>query len=216
MWTISGRMMLLLAPGALAALGLAATASAAERPYHVRGTLTTVAGDQLAVETDAEEMVEVGLSDDTRVLVVTPASLEEVGKGDYVGITSIESGGRRVAIGMHIFAEELRGAAEGHSEWDLVEQPNTMTNATVAEVEEVDQDRRLTLTYEQEDGGQTSEGSQTITVPPDLEIVRLGKAADRSVLEPGRTVFLIVQDGQGGQPTALAAIVGSEGATPPM
>lgn len=214
MWTINcGR--LLGAVGAFA-LGLAATAWAAEKPYHVRGTLSSVEGDWLAVETDAGEVVEVGLSDDTRVLVVTPASLEEVGKGDYVGITSIESGGTRVAVGMHIFAEDLRGAAEGHSEWDLVEQPNTMTNATVAEVEEVDQDRRLTLTYEQEDGGQTSEGSQTITVPQDLEIVRLSQAADNSVLEPGRAVFLIVQDGPDGQPTALAAIAGSEGATPPM
>lgn len=202
--------------GALAVLMLALTAWAAEKPYHVRGTLTSAEGEQVAVETDAGGVVEVGLTDETRVLVVTPASLDEVKQGDYVGITSIESGGERIAIGMHIFAEDLRGAAEGHSQWDLVEQPNTMTNATVGEVEEVGEGRQLVLAYEQKDGGQTSQGSQTIAVPHELEVVRLSKAPDRSVLEPDRQVFLIVQDDRDGQPTALAAIAGSEGATPPM
>lgn len=199
----------------LLALALSAGAGADEPPAHVRGTLASVEGDTLAVETDEEEMVEVSLKEDTRVLTVTPAQLEDIEQGDYVGITSVESGNERMALGLHIFAEDLRGTAEGHFAWDLVQEPNTMTNATVAEVEEVGADRQLTLTYAEKDGEQASEGTQTIRVPEFLDVVRLAKAPDRSVLTPGQSVFLIVQDVDG-TPTAVAAVVGSEGANPPM
>jgi hypothetical protein len=202
--------------GVLAALVLVSSAWAADKPYHLRGTLSSIGSDELTVETGAGKALEVGLKDDTRVLVVTPASLEDVKQGDYVGITSIESGDQRVAVGMHIFAEDLRGAAEGHTAWDLVKEPNTMTNATVAEVAEVGEGRELELTYKQKDGEQASEGSQTIVVPQDLEIARLSKAPDRSALAADRQVFMIVQDAEAGTPSALAVVVESEGATPPM
>jgi hypothetical protein len=136
--------------------------------------------------------------------------------GSYVGITSIERGGERVALGMHIFAEDLKGTAEGHVPWDLVKEANTMTNATVAEVADVSKGRELVLAYAQKDGGQAGGCSQTIVVPEDLEIARLSKAPDRSVLEAERQVFMIVRDAEGDTPTALAVVVESEGATPPM
>jgi hypothetical protein len=202
--------------GVLAALVLVSSAWAADKPYHLRGTLSSIGSDELTVETGAGKALEVGLKDDTRVLVVTPASLEDVKQGDYVGITSIESGDQRVAVGMHIFAEDLRGAAEGHTAWDLVKEPNTMTNATVAEVADVGQGRKLNLTYAQKDGEQAREGGQTIVVPQDLEIVQLSKAPDRSALEADRQVFMIVQDAKDGTRSALAVVVESEGATPPM
>ena len=202
--------------GTLAALVLVSSAWAADEPYHVRGILRSVASDAVTVNTDAGETLEVALKDDTRVLVVTPASLDDVKQGDYVGITSIERGGERVALGMHIFAEDLKGTAEGHVPWDLVKESNTMTNATVAEVADVTEGRELVLTYRQKDGEQASEGSQTIVVPEDLEIARLSKAPDRSALEADRQVFMIVQDEEGDTPTALAVVVESEGATPPM
>jgi hypothetical protein len=202
--------------GVLAALVLVSSAWAADEPYHVRGILGAVAGDGVKVNTDAGEMLEVALKDDTRVLVVTPASLGDVKPGDYVGITSIERGGERVALGMHVFAEDLKGTAEGHFPWDLVKESNSMTNATVAEVADVGEGRELMLTYRQKDGEQASEGSQTIVVPEDLEIARLSKAPDRSVLEADRQVFMVVQDAEDGAPTALAVVVESEGATPPM
>jgi hypothetical protein len=202
--------------GALAALVLVSSAWAADEPYHVRGMLGSVTSDGVAVNTDAGEALEVALKGDTRVLVVTPASLDDVKQGDYVGITSVERGGERVALGMHIFAEDLKGTAEGHVPWDLVKESNTMTNATVAEVADVSAGRELMLTYRQKDGEQGSEGSQTIVVPEDLEIARLSKAPDRSVLEADRQVFMIVKDMEGDTPTALAVVVESEGATPPM
>jgi hypothetical protein len=182
----------------------------------VRGTLEAVKGDQLTVETREGETLDLALQDQTRVMVVRPASLDDIKKGDYVGLTSIESGGKRIAISAHIFAEDLRGAAEGHGPWDLVKEPNTMTNATVAEIQEVGDQRELEVTYREGEGEAKTEGSQTIYVPKELSVVRMEKAADRSVLKPGEQAFVVVRDAADIGPSALAVIVGSEGATPPM
>lgn len=194
-------------------LGGAPPAAAQEEPFHVRGTIEQVDGDSLVVETRDGEVVGLALTDESRMLEVTPATLDEVKAGDYVGLTSIETGGERVAVGAHIFAEDLRGTAEGHFPWDLVEEPNTMTNATVAEVKEVGEQRELTVSYEPE-GGEA--GTQTIHLPPDVPIAHLRPAADRSVLEAGREVFLIVQGPRDDTPQVAAAVVGTGDAKPPM
>jgi hypothetical protein len=205
----------LVAGGAALWLGAAPPRAADEAaPYRLRGTLNAVENERLTVETREGETREVALRDETRVMVVKPASLDDIKKGDYVGLTSIDSGGRRIAISAHIFAEDLRGTAEGHVAWDLVKEPNTMTNATVAEVQEVGEERELEVTYVQ--GEAKTEGSQTIYVPQQLSVVRMEKAADRSVLKPGERAFLVVRDAAEAGPAALAVIVGSEGAAPPM
>ncbi len=211
------RVWALMIGGAALALAIALPAGAEEqKPYRVRGSLEAVQGDQLTVKTREGETVAVTLKPDSRVLVVRPASLDQIKKGDYVGLTSIDAGGKRVAIEAHIFAEELRGASEGHVPWDLIKDPNTMTNATVAEVEEVGNQHELKVSYKQGQGDQKTEGSQTIYVPDDLSVVRLEKAHDRSVLAPGEDTFMVVRDEADGSRTALAVIVGEDGASPPM
>ena len=146
---------------------------------------------------------------------ITPASRPPASTS-MKKMTSIEAGGKRVAISAHIFADELRGTAEGHVPWDLIKEPNTMTNATVAQVEEVGDQRELKVSYKQGEGEQKTEGSQTIYVPDDLPVVEMEKAPDRSVLQPGKKAFLVVRDEADGSATALAVVVGEEGATPPM
>jgi hypothetical protein len=203
--------------GAALAFGATLPAGADEAaPYRVRGTLESVESDKLTVDTREGEALDLTLQDDTRVMVVRPASLDDIKQGDYVGLTSVDSAGKRVAISVHIFADDLRGTAEGHVPWDLVEEPNTMTNATVAEIEEVGDQRELKVSYKQGEGEQKTEGSQTIYVPDDLAVVKMEKASDRSVLKPGERAFLVVRDDADGNPTALAVVVGEEGATPPM
>jgi hypothetical protein len=203
--------------GAVLALGATLPAGAAgQEPYRVRGTLESVESDKLTVNTREGETLDVSLTDDTRVLVVRPASLQDIKQGDYVGLTSVDSGDRRVAISAHIFADDLRGTAEGHVPWDLVKEPNTMTNATVAEIEEVGDQRELKVSYKQGEGEQATEGSQTIYVPEDLSVVKMEKAPDRSVLAPGKDAFLVVRDQADGSRSVVAVVVGEEGATPPM
>jgi hypothetical protein len=208
---------MLMFAGAALALGATLPAGADEgKPYRVRGTLESVESDKLTVNTREGEALDLRLQDDTRVMVVRPASLDDIKQGDYVGLTSVDSAGERVAISVHIFADDLRGTAEGHVPWDLVKEPNTMTNATVAEIEEVGDQRELKVSYKQGEGEQKTEGSQTIYVPDDLAVVKMETASDRSVLKPGERAFLVVRDDADGNPTALAVVVGEEGATPPM
>jgi hypothetical protein len=207
----------MIAGAALAIGGMLPAEAAEQKPYRVRGTLESVEGNQLRVDTREGETLDLTLTDDTRVMVVRPASLDDIKQGDYVGLTSIDAAGKRVAISAHIFGDDLRGTAEGHVPWDLVKEPNTMTNATVAEVEEVGDQRELKVSYRQGgEGEQQTEGSQTIYVPEDLSVVKMEKASDRSVLQPGETAFLVVRDDADGSRTALAVVVGEEGATPPM
>ncbi len=213
-----GRALTIVIAAGVLALGAVAPAAAAEaqKPYRVRGSLEAVGEQALTVKTREGPSLEVALKDDSRVLVVRPASLEQIKAGDYVGLTSIDAGGKRVAIEAHIFAEELRGTSEGHTAWDLIKDPNTMTNATVAEVEAVGDQRELKVGYKQGQGDQKTEGSQTIYVPKSLSVVRLEKAPDRSVLAVGEQAFIVVRDEADGSHTALAVIVGADGAAPPM
>lgn len=185
-------------------------------PYRVRGTLTALTGDQLRVRTHAGEVVGFQLKEDTGVFVVTPATLDDVKSGRFVGLTSIESGDRRVALEAHLFTEDLRGIGEGHYPWDLVDQPNMMTNATIAEIKEVGEDRALTVTYRAGEGTGTSAGQQVIHLPSDVPIVTVAKAGSSEVLAPGKEVFLIVQHAEDGTPLVNAAVVGDQGAAPPM
>jgi hypothetical protein len=83
--------------GAAVAIGATLPVEAAEeKPYRVRGTLESVEGHKLTVDTREGETLDLSLTDDTRVMVVRPASLDDIKQGDYVGLTSIDSGGKRV------------------------------------------------------------------------------------------------------------------------
>jgi hypothetical protein len=198
--------------GTLAILCLAGGAALADEPYHLRGTLTAIDGDKLTVEDEDEEQVEVALTADTGIFVVTPAKFADIQAGQFVGVTSVDQKGERVALEVHIFAEDLRGTGEGHYPWDLIKGPSTMTNATIAEIEDTSAvERVLRLTYK---GDGQDAGEQIIRVPDFADVVRLESAPDRSVLAPDRPAFLVVQDAT---PIAIAiAIALGEGVTPPM
>ena len=205
---------------ALAAVCLAhgAAAWAADgEPYGIRGMLVGVDDKLLTVMNDDEETFEVVMAEDTGVFAVTPAKWSDIRPGQFVGITSVESGDQRVALEVHIFAEDLRGTGEGHYPWDLTKDPNMMTNATVAEIEEVSPARRqLRLTYKEGEGESAAQGEQVITVPDFVDVVYLAKSEDPGLIAPERRVFLLVQDTEQGPPAAIAVAVGLEGAIPPM
>jgi hypothetical protein len=124
--------------------------AAADKPFGLRGTLVTVEARVVTVMNEDEETFEAALTDDTDMFAVTPAKWSDIQSGQFVGVTSVESGEQRVALEVHIFAPDLRGTGEGHYPWDLTQAPNMMTNATVAEVKEVSPAaRQLRLTYKE-------------------------------------------------------------------
>jgi hypothetical protein len=199
----------------LSAILLAASvpSAQAQEPYRVRGTLKSVTADQLVITSREGEVMGFPLSPDLGVFVVTPATIDDVKQGQFVGLTTVTSGDRQVALEAHLFADDLRGLGEGHYPWDLVQKPNMMTNATVAEIKDVGADRELKVSYKE--GKSKTEGTQTIYLPPSVPIVHMAKA-DRSLLAPGKDAVLLVRPDRDQTPVVIAAVVGDQGARPPM
>lgn len=197
----------------LAAVGTAAQAE----PYGVRGTVVGIDDQVLTIMDADEETVEVALTDDTDRFAATPAKWNDIKAGKFIGVTSIEAGSQRVALEVHIFADNLRGVGEGHYPWDLTKDPNMMTNATVAEVEEVNPaERQLRLTYRASAGEGAGTAEQIVIVPDFVDVVFLAKSEDPDLIAPDRRAFVLVEDAEQGPPRALAIAVGLEGVTPPM
>jgi len=171
---------------------------------HIRGTLTDVKDGTIGVQTLKGETVSIKLAKDAGLFLVTNADMGAIQTGKFVGVTSFEQDGKRVAREVHVFEESLRGLAEGHYPWDLDSKPNAMTNANIAKVDEVGTDRVLKLNYKG--------GEQTITIPAGTTVVAFDKSpADQ--LAVGRKVFVVMnKDGS----EAAAVVIGAEGVKPPM
>jgi hypothetical protein len=171
---------------------------------HIRGTLTAAKDGTITVQTAKGDTESIKLANDAGLFLVTTADMSAIQVGKFVGITSVEQDGKRVAREVHVFDESLRGLAEGHYPWDLEAKPNMMTNANIAKIDEVGTDRVVRLTY--------ARGEQTITIPTSATVVAFDKApADQLVA--GRKVFVVMKkDG----PEAAAVVIGAEGVKPPM
>ncbi len=181
--------------------------------YRVRGTLKSVTSDQLVITSREGEVMGFQLSPDLGVFAVTPATIDDVKQGQFVGLTTVMAGDRQVALEAHLFADDLRGLGEGHYAWDLVKEPNMMTNASVAEIKDVGADRELKVSYQE--GKPKVAGEQTIYLPPDVPIVHMAKA-DRSLLAPGKAAVMLVKPDRDQTPVVVAVVVGDQGAKPPM
>ena len=142
-----------------------ATPTQAQGPYRVRGKVTAVALPDVTVKTLEGETLELTLGEESEIYSVTPGAIDDIDQEQFVGITSIDAEGvRRIALEVHIFAEDLRGLGEGHYPWDLVRDPNMMTNATIEEITEIEDGPLLSVTYAEDEGDEKREGRQTIQV----------------------------------------------------
>jgi hypothetical protein len=188
---------MVLVGGLLSALALAQS--------HIRGTLTEVKDRTIGVENLKGETVSIKLASDAGLFLVTKADMSAIQTGKFVGVTSFEQDGKRVAREVHVFDESLRGLAEGHYPWDLDAKPNAMTNANIAKVDNVGTDRVLKLNYKN--------GEQTITVPDGTEVVGFVKAPTAGELAVGRKVFVVMKKDS---PEAAVVVVGAEGIKPSM
>jgi hypothetical protein len=188
-------------------LAIGTSAFAQTPPHHVRGTIESVQDQTVAVKTARGATDSIKLAPDAKVFLVSPADASAIKDGKFVGITSVEKGGQRVAVEVHVFDETLRGLNEGHYPWDLGSEPNMMTNANIARVESVGSERVLKLDYK---GGSTN-----IAVPPDATVVEF-TATTPDQLKPGAKVFVVAVKQPDGSAVARAIVVGKDGLKPPM
>jgi endonuclease YncB( thermonuclease family) len=177
------------------ALLSAAIAVAQTTPVRLRGAITAIDGNTVTLALRDGTTAKVKLADNW------------IKQGTFVGVASLGSDADRTALEVLIFPEAMRGAGEGHYDWDL--QPRSMmTNATVATVAGVADGQTLKLDYK---GG----GTQTIKVKPGTPIVTFqpGKREDAKV---GANVFIVAQKAADGSLSAARMGVGKDGLTPPM
>lgn len=187
----------------LAALVLASTAHG-QTNVRVRGTITAVEGDVLAVKTRDGKDLKLHMTEKTAVAAAKAIALTDLKKGDYVGSTAAKGpDGTLVAREVHTIPRTVR---EGHGPWDL-EPGSTMTNANVATVVNVGKGHELTLEYK--------DGSQKIIVPPGTPIVTT-VPADRSFLKPGEYIFTSASVDAGGKMTVSRIQVSRDGVRPPQ
>jgi hypothetical protein len=179
----------------------------ANPPVRIRGTLEKLEGQNLTIKARNGETMNVKLADKFAVIGISKASVADIGTGKFIGSTTVgEKDGALVAEEVHIFPESMRGTGEGHYDWDL--RPSSMmTNANVAEVVKMADNRVMTVKYKG--------GEQKILVTPKTVVVSYSPA-DPAELKPGATLFLVAQRQPDGSLTAARVNVGINGQAPPM
>src|SRR5260370_35974774 len=133
--------------------------------------------------------------------------MADIKPGMFVGSAGMmQSDGTQKAIEVHIFPESMRGTGEGHYDWDL--RPSSkMTNANVANVVNMADDRVMTVQYKG--------GEKKILVTKDTVVVGYAPIA-KSEIKPGAPVFMVSQKQPNGSLTAARVNIGMNGQVPPM
>jgi len=169
-----------LAGGSLEPTYLAqATGTQVDRPITIRGTVVGLEGAQLRVATAAGPEI-ITLVPPLAVTGATRASLGDIGPGTFLGTAArAQPDGTFRALEVHIFAESMRGAGEGHRPMEAPE--TTMTNATVDALVQRADGPLLTLKHK--------DGVTQVLVPPDTPIVRFGPG-DPTLLVPGASIVV--------------------------
>jgi len=198
---------LLLSLAAVVLMLFNVAAEAQIKVVRVRGTVTGMDGQILAIKTREGEDVKIKLADNVGVIGVVATTMAQIQANSFVGVASLKGkDGRQVALEVLVFPESARGSNEGHYPWDL--QPESMmTNATVAANVDSNNGKELMLTYK---GGQ-----QTIAVPAGIPIVTFS-SGDKTLLVPGAVVFVPAQIATDGSMSAGRVLVGKDGTKPPM
>jgi hypothetical protein len=193
------RYVLLLALGALAC-----TVAQAQTSLRVRGTITAIEGNMLAVKSREGQDLRLQLADNVTVAVAKAVKFEDIKQGDYVGSAAMQrADGALVAMEVHYLAPTV---PDSHGPWDLAP-GSTMTNANVVAIVQADGKRELTLQYKS--------GTQKIVVPEAAPIVR-AVPGTRADLVAGEYVFAIAQVAPDGKMSVLRVQVSKDGVKPPQ
>lgn len=182
----------------------AAVQAQAQSPVRVRGQITGVEAQALAVKSREGRDLVLKLTDATTVSITRAVRFEDVKDGDFLGATTKrDAAGNEVAVELHFLPAT---ANAGQSAWDLA--PNSkMTNAIVRAKVVQAGNREITVEF--------PGGSQKILVPDGTPIVR-AVPGTRADLVAGEYVFAAAQAGTDGALTALRVQVSKDGVRPPQ
>ena len=226
------RLQLLMLTAAVALL--AAKPVFAEAPPRVRGVVTGVNDDSIAVKERDGSTVTLKTGADTAYAYVVPSSLDAIKVNDFVGTAVKGPTKSMVAVELVIIPESMRAGRISYYGWDPLPDPaagqtsgttaTSMTNGLVSNVSPVP--RKLTntsmtngvvsaenggpaglaLTVSYDGGGK----SFRIAVPANAPITRF-EVADRSAVAIGSSVFIKTNPGN-----QAGLVTVGKGVTPPM
>jgi len=215
------------------AIVVAASPALAQAPARVRGLITAVDASSVTIQQQSGGPLTLRTGPDTIYSKVIPATLDEIGPGDFVGTASKGPRGHWIAVEVVIIPKSMRAGRAGYASWDplpdpaagapankvttsmtngLVSRasapaapssPTTMTNGTVASAGPTAAGRTLTVTLV---GGAV----ERIFVPAGAPVTRFVRS-DRSVASAGAVVFVKTNPGN-----KAGLIAAGEGITPPM
>jgi len=184
---------------------VASFATAQQKAQRIRGTITALDGNVLAVKSRDGKDLRIELTDKVSVATARAIALSDLKQGTYVGVTTTKrDDGKLVAVEVHTIPPTVR---EGHGSWDL-QAGAMMTNANIESMVQSAGGQELSLVYK--------DGSQQILVPPGTPVVTTSPA-DRSALKPGEYVFMSAEIGPDGRMSASGRIqVSKDGVKPPQ
>lgn len=207
-------------------LAFAATAEAQQMEQKLAGDIVSVQGPRAEIRAGDGRTVALAIPDDVRISGRSPADLDQLAPGAFVGTTAVaQPDGTLVASEVHIFPESMRGRGEGHRPMD--NQPgSTMTNATIARVGSHEAATRSTMTNATvaqvagQAGGRTMTltykgGEKTVFVPEKTPVM-MTETADRKDLVPGAHVVVYASTQADGTLAARRITVGLKGLVPPL
>jgi Domain of unknown function (DUF5666) len=185
-----------------------------DAPILLRGTVTSVSGDQLVLKSDTGA-VTVTLTQPFHVYTRAPSDLSHVKESSFIGVTTVkQSDGSERATEIHVFPEELRGLGEGSRMMapDTSRGPSRMTNGNVSASRMTNgtasQSRMSNGSVSSTNGSslvvQYAGGSQTVTVPPNTPVTEL-KVTSKN-LAVGDQVAVMAKKAPDGSLTADKAI----------
>ena len=219
----------LLAPVIAASVfGTSTAAFAAPALERVRGTVKSISDTTLVVHTTSGTDETLDLTAKTGYFTVAKSNLDHIDSGGYIGVATKSIGDKLVALGVLLFPPAMKGAAEGHFDWDPIPDTthsgsgtaasamtngtvkaatpaagartvtSTMTNGTVSSAGASGGAKQITVTYQG--------GEQIVLVPPTAPVVTVVPGGKSDVMV-GKVVFInaVRQDGQLG---AAAVFVG--------
>lgn len=151
-------------------------AALAQGNQRVRGTITSLDGDVLSVKSRDGKDLKIQLTSDAQVAVAKKLALSDIKPGTYVGVTSLDQGGKLVAKEVHLIPPQ---APSGHMNWDLMP-GSMMTNANLDAVVKSAGGNEITLKYK--------DGEKKIQVPNGTPIVGFDSGT-RADLKKGETIW---------------------------
>src|SRR5262249_24276782 len=119
----------------------------AQDTVRVRGTIERLDGSTYLVKARDGAELKVALADNPQIAGVVKASLSDIKRGSFVGVTAMPGAeGSQSALKVHICPEPRGGTGEAHYPGDL--QPTSkMTNANVKQFVPAVDGKTLTLKY---------------------------------------------------------------------